>query len=63
MKNLTHIEIEGVILLADKELKEVNGGFFKEIFFFLLTEFDSIKQGWNDASSGKEYNYNPCGCK
>lgn len=67
MKN-RDFDISGVNALSENESETINGGwhFWAGIavagILYLASEFDDIKQGWNDAAGGLDYNYQPCGC-
>jgi hypothetical protein len=58
MKTLN--EIEGLSLLSKEELNDTNGGFWQYVvagLLYLASEFDSIKDGVQDALNNEDYNY------
>ena len=57
--------IKGLEPVKEKELLNINGGNPIIIgiavagFFYLLSEYDDLKQGFNDGLNGSKYNYKP----
>ncbi len=69
MKNFN--KIEGITPLSENDMKNIDGGILDILLgcaiggtialgFYLLSEFDSIKEGAEDAMAGNEYDYCPC---
>lgn len=57
MEMKEQISGNGLTLLTGEEELSIQGGIWKEVFFFLLSEFDDITRGFGDGSSGRPYNH------